>query len=661
MGAINFFQSMDAVAKNLLTDVSDLVFERLNLEINAAERFANLSKHLIESGQLKNQNIPDYTFYVAKNLPYYKLPYAARIVGWGDAQGNSVETSRQADGSYSTRIIKPSSNPPVHFNYFRDLNGKIIRSETVPGNYDPRRRPWYITAQNAKKFVWTDYFLSYPYKNPSMAAVVPTYNQFGQLLGVFEIEIKLVGISNFLASLDIGKDGTAFIINSKEDLVAFPRMEKKMGEVAESTKLETLEKDRPWLIAALSEYNKSHQDKFVFEYAGIRYLVHFKEIPQFAAFGWKIGVVVPESSFVGHLEKRYIYITLLGIGILLLGLLIASFFSKRISDPLKLLVGETERIKNFHLEGGKLGNSIITEVDALANAIYSMKVNLRSFQKYIPAVLVRQLIQSGQDIELGGEKKVLTVFFSDIKGFTTIAESSDPEQLVIHLEEYLDEMSKIIIDENGTIDKYIGDSIMAFWNAPLPDIKHCLHACSAALKCKNRLSELNTLWEQQGKPVFISRFGIHMGEVIIGNIGSSERLNYTAIGDNINLASRLEQLSKVYGTVIIVSEIVVNEVGDNFVFRMLDRIKVRGKTGTYIIYELLAESNDQLNFDLNSYRTYFDKGFDAYQRQHWQEAIDNYNQCLIIYPDDSVARVFINRCQDFMHNPPPRDWDGVWG
>ena len=278
-----------------------------------------------------------------------------------------------------------------------------------------------------------------------------------------------------------------FIINDENNLIAFPNMEDLLQKEAQEDKFLTLESTgKLWLIHSLIEYNKTHSNQFRYHYNGENlFLHHYQTIPEFAEYGWKIGIVVPENSFTGSLKKTNAVITLIGLGILSLGILLASIFSKLISKPMEILVNETNNIKNFHLEGDTAVKSIIKEVDHLAKAVQSMKINLRSFQKYVPATIVRQLIQTGEDIQLGGAKKNLTFLFSDIKGFTTISEGMDPEQLMLYLCEYFDELSKIIAEEQGTIDKFIGDSIMAFSGAPLADEKQHQHACRAHYNVKN--------------------------------------------------------------------------------------------------------------------------------------------------------------------------------
>jgi len=215
---------------------------------------------------------------------------------------------------------------------------------------------------------------------------------------------------------------------------------------------------------------------------------------------------------------------------------------------------------------------------------------------------------------LAAAKKTIAILFSDIKNFTSIAEEMDPDQLTHLICEYFDELSKIIISNKGTIDKFIGDSIMAFWGAPLSEEKPCFHAAKSALISLHYLEILNAKWQSEGKPKLLTRFGIHIGEAIVGNIGSAERLNYTAVGDAINIASRLENINKIYGTKIIVSEDVYQFIKDQFVLRMLDHVTLKGKAKVSYIYELIAEDVNQIPYDIHAYSTQFSKGFAFYQK-----------------------------------------------
>lgn len=653
VSSVFFFRSITYFANSLLKDTSALIMQELKFKGNSPEILVGFTRFLFENGYIDDDQIIKYSLSVAQHTLHFQLPYPTRIVNWNDAKGSTVATYLEADGTFSTVIIKPQAHPPVYLQLFRNKAGDVIKSKTIaPEEFNDNKQ--FLSTIKAKHFLWTDAFFSFPSRNLATAAVTPIYNKAGQFMGVFSVYIAMEGVSEYLSTLKIGKNGIAFMINGHNELIAFPGMQKWMANKNEKTKLLALgSRGETWLKYALDYYNTTHKNQFVFEYNNARYIASIEdlpeELPEVAAYGWKVGVVVPESDFTGDLEKKNMIIIFTGILTLLMGITLASIFSKRLAARIKLLVHETERIKNFHF-GSKKIMSIIKEVDSLANAIHSMKMNLRAFQKYMPANLVRKLIKTGEDIQVGGEKKTLSILFTDIKNFTSITETMDPEELLPHLCEYLENLTRLISQNHGTIDKFIGDSIMAFWGAPITDKDHCEHACRTALLCKNKINELNQTWIKKNRPPFITRFGLHTGEVIVGNIGSSERMNYTALGDAINLASRLEGVNKIYGTSIIASEKVKELVGTQFIFRKIDETKIKGKIGKYNIYELLAEHSDELSFDLRSYQFVFDKGFIAMKQRLWIKAIDFFKQALAVYPKDTVTPMLIARCKKSMKN-----------
>jgi adenylate cyclase len=287
-----------------------------------------------------------------------------------------------------------------------------------------------------------------------------------------------------------------------------------------------------------------------------------------------------------------------------------------------------------------------------------MKTSLRSFRKYVPADLVALLMASGQEAELGGERRSLTIYFSDIANFTSISESMDPEKLVDHLGEYLQVLSDQILATGGTVDKYIGDAIMAIWGAPLERPDHALAACTAALRNQQALSELCARWTKEGKPPLQARIGIHTGEAVVGNIGSSNRMNYTVIGDTVNLASRLEGLNKFYGTQILISEATYEHAKAGIVARPLDWVAVKGKQGAVLVYELLGLKGETLPAHDEMAET-FAQALQAYHCRDWTEARRGFEAVLERWPEDAPAREMKRRCTVYLEEPPGADWDGV--
>jgi len=252
-----------------------------------------------------------------------------------------------------------------------------------------------------------------------------------------------------------------------------------------------------------------------------------------------------------------------------------------------------------------------------------------------------------------GQRREITVFFSDIRGFTSISEKLSPEKLVHLVNEYLTEMTKIILENKGTVDKFIGDAIMAFWNAPFLEKDHPKLACQTAIAQIKELDKLKKSWKKRKLPEMDIGIGINTGDAVIGNLGSEDRFDYTAMGDAVNLSSRLEGLTKQYGVSILISESTYKKVKSDFDFRELDKVKVKGKKITVKIYQLLVEPNDKLVEE-------FEKGLNLYYKKKFKEAKKHFEACPKIKKDDVPSRIFIERCEAFLKSSPKKGWDGSY-
>jgi len=281
------------------------------------------------------------------------------------------------------------------------------------------------------------------------------------------------------------------------------------------------------------------------------------------------------------------------------------------------------------------------------------------FSHYMSDLLIQDLLRNPAKLRLGGEKRVLTVFFSDLAGFTSLSEKLTPEQVVFLLNRYLTAMTDIILARGGLIDKYEGDAIMAFWGAPLPQEDHALRACLAALENQSRLIQLRQEFEQIGLPPIHARIGLNTGEMIIGNMGSNQRFDFTVIGDSVNLASRLEGAGKEYGTFITLSEETYRQAGGQIEVREIDLLRVKGKDRPVRIYELLA-AKGQLDDRGRKIQQLFAAGLERYRRREWNQAISVFQEILALNSHDGPARTFLGRCEYFRHDPPESDWDGVY-
>lgn len=657
---LRLYDSMVVIGDAQMEQVTLSINDKLQSHLQPAELASRVTRELIEGKIIEVDNTAQVLNYTLELLS--SLSNAA-MVYWGDQQGNFIISRLNSDGTLSSEIIKRDQNTATSTYLTRDKDLNITDRRITEGvTYDPRQRPWYLAAKNAKATTWSDayIFFSGDRKTLGITLGTPIFDNKQQLIGVFGIDMRLGAISRFLANQSVGKTGVAFIIDNNGKLIAHPRLSELAGSSQDYQNIHVDKSGQRSLAKAFSQHQKTNEAKFTFTDQGETYLSSFTAIPSFSAQKWSIAVVIPENDFIGVLkEATTLTLTLSGI-IIFMGILLITVFSRKISKQMNRLVSQTEKIKNFDLRETKKIESHIKEVSSLSEGIYSMRGGLRAFKKYVPADLVRTLIMRHESAKLGGEKKKIAIVFTDIDNFTAISESISPEQLMKHLSVYFDHLARIINRQQGTIDKYIGDAVMAFWGSPLEDKAQSYHACLTALKIQERITKLNIKWQEQNKPLLPTRIGIHTGEAIVGNLGSSERLNYTAIGDTINVASRLESINKAYGTRIIVSESIKKEVEEHFILKHLDCIRVKGKTTNIIIYELVALRGGPNEVELLQLCGLFSQGLNFYRNRQWQDAIDTYQRILDLSPNDSVALMFIERCQLSQKTPPDENWDGVW-
>jgi len=273
--------------------------------------------------------------------------------------------------------------------------------------------------------------------------------------------------------------------------------------------------------------------------------------------------------------------------------------------------------------------------------------------------LVAQLIEKPDMLKLGGDQKEITVFFSDVQGFTTISEGLHPGELVSLLNEYLTAMTDIILDYGGFVDKYEGDAIMAFWGAPVDEPEHAVRCCHCILDMRKKLVELNASLQARGKPQLFTRFGINTGTVIVGNMGSDERFAYTAMGDTVNQAARFEPANKEYGTYCMIGEATYEKVHEEVEARELDLLQVKGKTRGVRVFELLARKGE-LDPARQELLTLYNDGLQAYKERKWAEGMKAFQAALGLDPADGPSKTYLARCQAYQANPPPPDWDGAF-
>jgi adenylate cyclase len=535
--------------------------------------------------------------------------------------------------------------------------------------YDPRAEPFFVAARDARQRVWVGPYVFYDEGVPGVTCAAPHLAPDGRLLGVFTVDFNLNFLSQFVAGLAFGDHGRVFLLTRDDVVVAHPtlRVVEHHGQGAKG-RLVTAAAD-PLLQALVGAARRdggwarpaaggAADRELAFEHAGQRYLAGYRTLEIDRGLSWVLAAVAPEADFMDVLARNRLTAALVAGAALVLSALVALWLARRISVPLARLASEMGDVGSFRLTPRPPARTIFTEVALMDESLLRMKGSLRSFAYYVPTDLVRALLASGQEATLQGETRELTVYFSDIADFTTMAEAMSPDELVRHLSGYFDEMTGIVAAHGGTVDKFIGDAIMAFWGAPVASPDHAARACEAAIRCQRRLAELRSAAGGSGPAAIHSRIGIATGEALVGNIGSRARFNYTVMGDTVNLASRLEGLGKVYGTAMLVSEATYRAAAGRVIGRPVDVVRVKGKRRGVRVYELLGLATDD-DAEARQLAALAEAGLEAYLGRRFEAAAACFEQALGLRPRDRAAALLLERSRLFLGAPPPAEWDGV--
>jgi len=622
----------------------------------------NSINHLISKGVIDIENEKEIRWFFLSVL--FTNPEVSWI-SYGFPNGSFVGAQRisKHEIKFHDRKYDPTtkiSNNTIYHYKIKNDNYKYIKTTTSTSSYNAIKRSWYKTAIKNDGISWTNVYVFSTSKKPGINVAMKNISSNSKKLqGVVSIAIELGKLSHHVAKIKVGKTGNIFIMDRKKQLIASKDFNKIMKDKhIKGTKRKLIKitdvKDNTAMriVSALIE----KEDIDIYSINGVKEYIYFDEVlnntrvilSKVPNIDLMIAIVVPEIDFLVEIERNTRMLFLLILFLVVLSIFIATILIKFIiSKPISDLIDSTNHIKSFDLDKVTYTKSNVQEIKKLSDAMDMMKRSLTSFKKYIPLNIVKELVNSTIEAKIGGKEKVVTIFFSDIENFTNISEQLGIK-LFPHLEEYFSEMSNEIQKTNGTIDKYIGDAIMAFWNAPSINPKHPIDACMSALNCQNQLKKLRLKWKQHGKPLLYTRIGINTGVAMVGNIGSDYKMDYTVLGDSVNLASRLEAINKVYKTDIVISENTYELVKDTFATRKIDAVAVKGKKQGVAIYELLATKEDNINFD---WVKKYEEALELMYSEKLKEALDTFKTVSSIKgTKDFASDVMIDRCKSFIEN-----------
>lgn len=642
---LSYFSSRElgyTMASTIIKENSDKVIYRVKEYLNSAYKSNDSFCFLINSGKLKpnGEEINDiFRYYLEKNQDFAGIYI-------GKNNGDFIYVKRMEDNSISTRsiVVKDdvSYSSWIHENEkYRDLgfNNSVYPSSL---DFNVLNRTWYKGALESKGNTWSNIYKFASDGKLGITNSQPVYMQ-ENLLGVLGIDLALSNISDYLNALDLARYGEIVILNRENRVIA--------------SSSNTLNED----LVVKSYYsflnNTKKNSLTIFNFDNRTLISDFNKYYLGQNIEWKIGIIFPKEYVLGRVHSATTFIIVIAIIFILIASLIGLKISHDISTPINLICSDMKRMCKLDLEGELEISTDLREIQEIDKSFVNLKKGIRSFSKYVPSKLVARLISMGREAVLGGERRVLTVMFTDIVDFTTISEEMDPENLVEELADYLGDISRIIHINNGTVDKYIGDSIMAFWNAPEDVNSHASLACNAALQIQKYLDEYKEKYP--GKLHFKTRIGINTGEVLVGNIGSEDRMNYTVMGDNINLGSRLESLNKAYGTRILISKRTMELASNAFITRAIDKVRVKGRNEATLVYELIGYSSNRTE-KFNNFLNLYNLGIGSYFKFYLDESIDYLSSCLEIEPEDTPTKYLLKKAISLKEKTPIDNWDGVY-
>ena len=571
-------------------------------------------------------------------------------VAFGRPDGSFFAGHKLGDGVIEMLEITPDRKIRTNRYEFIGNDFQLTGSRVEDTKYSVTDQEWFRVAIATNDEHWAT-LTTHPSGERLAAAFAAPIDIDQKPAGVIAIIIELTRVSNFLSQLTVGKSAGAFILERNGKVVAAPD--------PDANEVMALKTDHPLFPVAVdaiqnaSAYEPGEGEPFHTRVTrdGKAYQAVLTPI---SFPGWSLVTVVPESEFLGPVQMTIRNLVIgLAVLIVLAGLLSAWLAQRLIAAPLIKVMNEIRHVERFDLDKVQRHPSRLNEIENLSGAIGDMAQGLAAFRKYIPADLVKRLISDGNGARLGGAVRPMSVMFVDLAGFTGMSERLG-DRIIPLLSRYFDSVSVQIQKQGGTIDKFIGDAVMAFWGAPAPNPDHAVDCCRAALACRRAVEE--DLHDDNGQPVKI-RIGINSGDMLVGNIGSEVRLNYTVIGDAVNIASRLESTNKAYGSTIIIGPETRRLAGDRIVVRELDRLAVYGRAGGLQIYELLGMAGE-CDGELDWVACY-EAGLAAWRARDFNAAIGAFGKAMDIRNDDAASAVMIERCTQQLENPAGEEWDGT--
>lgn len=593
-------QDVRELVQRLNGEVVAGVHQELDAMLTEGDAILRMVRHLGEEGAIdfaEPKAVTDAFFPILTSFGHFSR------ISYARPDGDLYDVERHPDGSYSRVVSRwdpDAGRSRRTTTEYRMRGDRLVAGATrrATDAYYAPERGWYRKAiTKPGEPIWSDVYMLSATGERGLRTAVALQDEDGGLHGVVSVAIELERISDYLSEVEARHAAETIVFDRSGRVLAATDpalLADKVGARGSLNLPQLADSWHPVLRATQSALEAGGvdiarlQDTRLLRTRNPSGEATFVSIEPLAFQGWLAAAVVPERVFTADIEAHRVKLLIvLAVGLLLVSAIAVWVMRRMFVRPLAELTGQTARLADLDFQSVNPPFSRIKEIDELSGSVRHMAGNLRAFGRYLPIQVVRALHAQGIAAEVGGERRILSILFMDIMGFTSDTERMG-HRIVPVLTEYADAVSEEIAAAGGTLDKYIGDAVMAFWGAPYRSEEHAADACRAALDCLERLERLNAEHAgEPGWPTIRVRIGLNTGRVVVGNIGSRQLLDYTVIGDPVNLASRLEGLAGHYGVSVLIGQATYEQAKYDIVARRLDSVAVKGREERVAVYELL--------------------------------------------------------------------------
>ncbi|MFT5171793.1 MAG: adenylate cyclase, partial [Candidatus Marinamargulisbacteria bacterium] len=543
---------------------------------------------------------------------------------FGDRNGDFVMVKRQPDDSMASKIIdRTAEKHLLTWTYYKG-NGETTELASSEINYDPRERGWYLGAEKNRGQFWSDIYIFFTGKTPGITTSFPVYDSKGAFFGAFGVDIELSQLTHFLQEQKIGKTGIAFIFDQKNSLVAFSGLSmapKEEDHVLVPLTVEDL--NIAHINDAFAAYRESKDGEFMFMSNGQEFIGAISEFPEKLQTNWKIGTIVPAADFLGKVAHTNSMIFYFSIGFMMLGIMLSWIISKSMSGPIGQVAREVESMSRFDFNNPQKIDSHINEIQELDASLSDLRKTLTGLKKYFMFGTLHHLSRERRTRVHHDKKNLifLKVGFSDI---TDLIQNASESELAVLVSNYFQEVATIIQKHDGLTPFINGQELNTIWENDSNE--KLFEVCDVALACKEAIRNVAGQWLAEKNLRLHPRIGVHFGESLVGNFGTTTQLFYSVLGKNAELMSSIVVLNEVYGCSVMVSQEVRDVISEAYWCRPVEHVLINAKGYDSVVYEMIARKGQKNDGNFQLFASLTEKGLDCYLSQDWDTALTIYSE-----------------------------------